>query len=66
MGLRYKEFALIMLVIILIKFKEKGVIRESSCTNIPQQNGAAERKNSHLPAINQAFLFQKIIGEKLS
>ena len=31
--------------------KEKEIIHESSCTNAPQQNGVAERKNGHLLAI---------------
>ena len=40
-------------------FQKEGIIHESSCVNTPQQNGVAERKNSHFLAITRACLFQR-------
>ena len=39
-------------------FEKQGILHESSCVNTPQQNGVAERKNSHLLAVTRALLFQ--------
>ena len=38
-------------------FEKKGIIHQSSCVNIPQQNRLAERKNIHLLEITRALLF---------
>jgi len=38
-------------------FEKEGIIHQSSCVNIPQQNRLAERKNIHLLEITRALLF---------
>ena len=40
-------------------FQKEGIIHESSCINIPQQNGVAKRKNRHLLECTRALLFQQ-------
>ena len=37
--------------------KEKGIHHQSTCVNIPQQNGIAERKNKHLLEVARAIMF---------
>lgn len=39
-------------------FEKEGILHHSSCTNTPQQNGVAERKNRHLLEVARALLFQ--------
>lgn len=39
-------------------FHQEGIVHELFCVNIPQQNRAVERKNSHLFASIWIFLFQ--------
>lgn len=36
---------------------EQGIIDLSSCVDIPQQNGVAERKNGHLLEVAQSIMF---------
>jgi hypothetical protein len=36
---------------------EKGIVHQTSCTNTPQQNGVAERKNRHLLEVTRTLLF---------
>ena len=43
-------------------FQKEGVIHESSCVNIPQQNGVVERKNRHLLNVNRVLLFQNSVS----
>ena len=38
-------------------FLENGIIHRCSCTNTPQQNGVAERKNRHLLDTARSMLF---------
>ena len=38
--------------------ENQGIIHESSCVNIPQQNGLAERKIGHIMASARSLLFQ--------
>lgn len=40
-------------------FLKEGIIHESSCTDIPPQNGVVERKNRHLLETTRALLFEK-------
>lgn len=37
---------------------QQGILHQSSCPTIPQQNGIAERKNCHLMELAHAPLFQ--------
>ena len=39
-------------------FQSQGILHYSSCVNIPQQNGVAERKNGHLLNTTRVLLFQ--------
>ena len=39
-------------------FQSQGILHDSSCVNIPQQNGVAERKNGHLLNTTRVLLFQ--------
>ena len=46
----------------LIKFwkpfqNEKGILHQSSCSDTPEQNGIAERKNKHLLEVARAMMF---------
>ena len=43
------------------RFQKDGIIHESSCITIPQQNGMAERKNRCLLECTRALLFQQNI-----
>ncbi|KAJ9541315.1 hypothetical protein OSB04_027821 [Centaurea solstitialis] len=36
---------------------ENGIVHHSSCTNTPQQNGVAERKNRHILEISRSLMF---------
>ncbi|KAJ9550705.1 hypothetical protein OSB04_014750 [Centaurea solstitialis] len=36
---------------------ENGIVHQSSCTNTPQQNGEAERKNRHILEISRSLMF---------
>ncbi|KAH9722152.1 retrovirus-related pol polyprotein from transposon RE1 [Citrus sinensis] len=38
-------------------FVENGIFHQSSCTDTPQQNGIAERKNKHLLEVARPLLF---------
>ena len=38
-------------------FEEKGILHQSSCTDTPEQNGIAERKNKHLLEVARAMMF---------
>ena len=38
-------------------FVENGIFHQSSCTDTPQQNGIAERKNKHLLEVARSLLF---------
>jgi len=43
----------------LSKFlKENGVVRELTCVDAPQQNGAVGKKNRHLLEVTRVLLFQ--------
>lgn len=39
--------------------KNKGILHQTSCTYMPQQNGVAEQKNRHLLEVTRSLLFQK-------
>ena len=45
-------------------FQKHGIIHESSCVYTPQQNGIAERKNSHLLSSTRAILLQNHVSQK--
>lgn len=47
------------------KFSHKGIIHQSSCTDTPQQNGVAERKNKHLLEVARALLFTTNVPKNL-
>ena len=36
---------------------EKGILHQATCIDSPQQNGIAERKNSHLLEVTRAIIF---------
>ena len=38
---------------------DNGIIHESSCTDTPEQNGVAERKNRHLLEVARSLLFAR-------
>jgi hypothetical protein len=38
-------------------FRTKGILHEMSCSQTPQQNGVAERKNRHILETARALLF---------
>jgi hypothetical protein len=40
------------------KFKEKGILHETSCVGTPQQNVVAERKNRHILETARSILFE--------
>jgi IS30 family transposase len=46
-------------------FLEKGIVHQSSCVDIPQQNGLAERKNKHLLEVARALLFTNQVPKYL-
>ena len=46
-------------------FSEKGIVQQSSCTNSPQQNGVAERKNRHLLEVTRALMFSMNVPKYL-
>ncbi|KAI3712580.1 hypothetical protein L1987_71139 [Smallanthus sonchifolius] len=39
-------------------FKQKGIIHQTTCPGVPQQNGVVERKHKHLLETARAFMFQ--------
>ena len=39
-------------------FSSHGIIHQTSCTDTPQQNGVAERKNRHLLDVARSLVFQ--------
>lgn len=39
-------------------FEEEGIINQTTCSNTPQQNGVAERKNHHLLEVVRAILIE--------
>jgi len=43
---------------------KEGIIRESSCVNIPEQNEIVQKKNSHLLEQTKALLFQYHLPKK--
>ena len=46
-------------------FLEKGIVHQSFYKDIPQQNGVAERKNTHLLEVARALLFSKNVPKYL-
>ena len=38
-------------------FLEKGIVRQSTCVNTPQQNGIVEWKDRHLLKVAQSLMF---------
>jgi len=39
-------------------FASKGMVHQTNCIEIPQQNGIAARKHQHILNITRALLFQ--------
>ena len=46
-------------------FIEKGIVHQSSCTDTPQQNGVAERKNKHLLEVARSLMFSTCVPKYL-
>ena len=44
---------------------EKGILHQSSCSDTPEQNGIAERKNKHLLEVTWAMMFYMNIPKYL-
>ena len=44
---------------------EKGILHQSSCSDTPEQNGIAERKNKHLLEVARAMMFYMNIPKYL-
>jgi len=45
-------------------FSKKGIIHETSCVDMPQQNGYAERRNRHPLHVARALRFQALLPLK--
>jgi len=45
-------------------YKEKGIIHQTSCGDIPQQNGVVERKHWHLLQVTRALMVQSKLPRK--
>ena len=43
----------------------RGILHQSSCSDTPQQNGVAERKNRHLLEVARSLLFEMKIDKSL-
>jgi transposase InsO family protein len=39
-------------------FKSKGILHQTTCINIPEQNDVSERKNRHVLNVTRSLLFQ--------
>jgi hypothetical protein len=46
-------------------FKQKRIIHQTICINIPEQNGVSERKNRYLLEVTRALLFQTNVPKKI-
>jgi hypothetical protein len=44
---------------------ENEIVHQSTCVNLPQQNGIAERKNRHLLEVARALLFSTKVPKYL-
>lgn len=46
-------------------FTEKRIVHQSSCTDTPQQNRVAERKNKHLLEVARSLMFSTLVPKYL-
>ena len=49
---------------ILKFFADHGIAHQTSCVQIPQQNGVVERKHKHLLEVSRALMFQASLPVK--